>query len=87
MLFLVAGQAVNWGILSEEPNQPFHPKECDTSESTDINHFHHHVYRDTPEKMTANNTVGSQIEHQRSVKEEQIYDHMLLSTMFLYHGS
>lgn len=86
--YSVAGQAVSWGGLSEDPNQPLHPKECDTtSASMDNNHFHHHVYRDTPEKMTANNTVGSQIEHQKSVKEEQIYDHMLLSTMFLYHGS
>ncbi|XP_008399869.1 ankyrin repeat domain-containing protein 10b [Poecilia reticulata] len=31
-------------------------------------------------------SVGSQVEHQKSVKAEQMYDHTLYSTMLLYHG-
>ncbi|XP_047225930.1 ankyrin repeat domain-containing protein 10b [Girardinichthys multiradiatus] len=31
-------------------------------------------------------SVGSQVEHQKSVKAEQLYDHTLYSTMLLYHG-
>ncbi|KAM9802062.1 ankyrin repeat domain-containing protein 10b isoform 2-T2 [Syngnathus typhle] len=29
----------------------------------------------------------SQVEHQKSVKAEQLYDHTILSTMLLYHGA
>ncbi|XP_020504427.1 ankyrin repeat domain-containing protein 10b [Labrus bergylta] len=32
-------------------------------------------------------TAGSQMEHQKSVKAEQLYDHALFSTLLLYHGS
>ncbi|KAM4561462.1 ankyrin repeat domain-containing protein 10b [Fundulus diaphanus] len=31
-------------------------------------------------------SVGSQVEHQKSVKAEQSYDHTLYSNMLLYHG-
>ncbi|XP_054887666.1 ankyrin repeat domain-containing protein 10b [Poeciliopsis prolifica] len=31
-------------------------------------------------------SAGSQVEHQKSVKAEQMYDHTLYSTMLLYHG-
>lgn len=34
-----------------------------------------------------NNTAGSQVEHQKSVKAQQLYDHAFYSTMLLYHGS
>ncbi|XP_061579329.1 ankyrin repeat domain-containing protein 10b [Cololabis saira] len=43
-----------------------------------------HVYSYSPE---INSTEGSQVEHQKSVKAEQLYDHTLFSTMLLYHGS
>lgn len=42
-----------------------------------------HIYSDSPD----NTTAGSQVEHQKSVKAEQWYDHALFSTMLLYHGS
>ncbi|CAL1582113.1 unnamed protein product [Knipowitschia caucasica] len=32
-------------------------------------------------------TAGSQVEHQKSVTAEQLYDHAFYSTMLLYHGS
>lgn len=41
---------------------------------------HHLAYRD-------NGTAGSQLEHQKSVRAEQFYDHAFFSTMLLYHGS
>uniref|UniRef100_A0A3Q3IX93 Uncharacterized protein n=1 Tax=Monopterus albus TaxID=43700 RepID=A0A3Q3IX93_MONAL len=37
----------------------------------------HHIY----------STAGSQLEHQKSVAAEQLYDHALFNTMLLYHGS
>uniref|UniRef100_A0A3Q3XDA3 Uncharacterized protein n=1 Tax=Mola mola TaxID=94237 RepID=A0A3Q3XDA3_MOLML len=40
--------------------------------------------RDPPENNT---TAGSQEEHQKSVKAEQLYDHTFYNTMLLYHGS
>ncbi|CAL8268568.1 unnamed protein product [Lota lota] len=43
---------------------------------------HHLAYRDMPET-----SAGSQLEHQKSVKAEQFYDHAFFSTMLLYHGS
>lgn len=43
-----------------------------------------HICGDSPEN---NNTAGSQVEHQKSVKAEQLYDHAFYSTMLLYHGS
>lgn len=42
-----------------------------------------HLCGDSPE----NNTAGSQVEHQKSVKAQQFYDHAFYSTMLLYHGS
>ncbi|XP_068457853.1 ankyrin repeat domain-containing protein 10b isoform X2 [Clinocottus analis] len=42
------------------------------------------VYSDAPEN---GGTAGSQVEHQRSVKAEQLYDHAFFTTMLLYHGS
>ncbi|KAM4558564.1 ankyrin repeat domain-containing protein 10b [Odontesthes bonariensis] len=44
-----------------------------------------HIYSDSPEIIGS--TAGSQVEHQKSVKAEQLYDHTLFSTMLLYHGS
>ncbi|XP_037542960.1 ankyrin repeat domain-containing protein 10b [Nematolebias whitei] len=43
-----------------------------------------HVYSRSPEIIS---TAGSQVEHQRSVKAEQMYDNTLFSSMLLYHGS
>ncbi|XP_026150552.1 ankyrin repeat domain-containing protein 10b [Mastacembelus armatus] len=43
-----------------------------------------HIYSDLSE---INSTAGSQVEHQKSVKAEQLYDHAMFSTMLLYHGS
>ncbi|XP_024142300.1 ankyrin repeat domain-containing protein 10b [Oryzias melastigma] len=43
-----------------------------------------HIHSDSPEMSS---TAGSQVEHQKSVNAEQLYDHTLFSTMLLYHGS
>ncbi|RVE57848.1 hypothetical protein OJAV_G00203400 [Oryzias javanicus] len=43
-----------------------------------------HIHSDSPEMGS---TAGSQVEHQKSVNAEQLYDHTLFSTMLLYHGS
>ncbi|GAA6230212.1 ankyrin repeat domain-containing protein 10-like [Lates japonicus] len=51
--------------------------------ATEILHDQH-IYSDSPE---ISSTAGSQVEHQKSVKAEQLYDHALFSTMLLYHGS
>ncbi|XP_063356378.1 ankyrin repeat domain-containing protein 10b [Pelmatolapia mariae] len=44
----------------------------------------HHIHSGSPEIIS---TGGSQVEHLKSVKAEQFYDHTLFSTMLLYHGS
>ncbi|XP_075963173.1 ankyrin repeat domain-containing protein 10b isoform X2 [Anarhichas minor] len=41
-------------------------------------------YSDSSEN---NGSAGSQVEHQKSVKAEQLYDHAFFTTMLLYHGS
>uniref|UniRef100_A0A8C7YPY5 Ankyrin repeat domain 10b n=1 Tax=Oryzias sinensis TaxID=183150 RepID=A0A8C7YPY5_9TELE len=43
-----------------------------------------HIRSDSPQMCS---TAGSQVEHQRSVNAEQLYDHTLFNTMLLYHGS
>uniref|UniRef100_A0A3P9HLM3 Ankyrin repeat domain 10 n=1 Tax=Oryzias latipes TaxID=8090 RepID=A0A3P9HLM3_ORYLA len=43
-----------------------------------------HICSDSPQMCS---TAGSQVEHQRSVNAEQLYDHTLFNTMLLYHGS
>lgn len=43
-----------------------------------------HIRSDSPQMC---GTAGSQVEHQRSVNAEQLYDHTLFNTMLLYHGS
>ncbi|KAL2081114.1 hypothetical protein ACEWY4_022967 [Coilia grayii] len=48
-------------------------------------HFgHHHGLGDTAENVEE---AGSEMDHHTSVKAEEHYDHMLYSTMLLYHGS
>ncbi|XP_063069762.1 ankyrin repeat domain-containing protein 10b [Engraulis encrasicolus] len=48
-------------------------------------HFGHlHGLGDTAENVEE---VGSEIDHHTSIKAEEHYDHMLYSTMLLYHGS
>ncbi|KAI4805798.1 hypothetical protein KUCAC02_010395 [Chaenocephalus aceratus] len=42
------------------------------------------LYSDSSE---SGGSAGSQVEHQRSVKAEQLYDHAFFTTMLLYHGS
>lgn len=37
--------------------------------------------------LEIHSTGGSQVEHQKSVTAEQLYDHAFYSTMLLYHGS
>ncbi|CAL8322514.1 unnamed protein product [Merluccius merluccius] len=62
-------------------------QELPNGEPTPENIYCHHlVYRDMSETIT-HNTAGSQLEHQRSVKAEQFYDHAFFSTMLLYNGS
>ncbi|KAM4608788.1 ankyrin repeat domain-containing protein 10b [Polymixia lowei] len=80
----VAGETLCGDIPSNGHSQPEPPNGCDPS--PEISHYHHHFYRDTPETIF-NSTAGSQVEHQKSVKAEQFYDHALFSTMLLYHGS
>ncbi|XP_029980437.1 ankyrin repeat domain-containing protein 10b isoform X2 [Sphaeramia orbicularis] len=60
-------------------NQPQLPFEC--VPAAEINR---HICSDSFE---INSTAGSQVEHQKSVKAEQLYDHALFSTLLLYHGS
>lgn len=67
--------------VSNGHNHPQHPFGCyPAAESPHGNHPH----RDSPEN---NNTAGSQVEHQKSVRAAQLYDHAFYSTMLLYHGS
>lgn len=67
--------------VSNGHNHPQHPFGCyPAAESPHGNHTH----RDSPEN---NNTAGSQVEHQKSVRAAQLYDHAFYSTMLLYHGS
>ncbi|XP_056145224.1 ankyrin repeat domain-containing protein 10b isoform X2 [Lampris incognitus] len=79
-----AGETLFGDITSNGHSQPQPPNVCDPT--LEIIHYHHHVYRDTPETIS-NSSAGSQVEHQKSVKAEQFYDHALFSTMLLYHGS
>ncbi|XP_053184581.1 ankyrin repeat domain-containing protein 10b isoform X1 [Scomber japonicus] len=66
-------------FFSNGHNQPQLPFGCDPAAET----LHDpHIYGDSPD-----NTAGSQVEHQKSVKAEQLYDHAFFSTMLLYHGS
>ncbi|KAL0963396.1 hypothetical protein UPYG_G00305810 [Umbra pygmaea] len=64
-----------------------HLNRCDASPAA-----HLRAYRDTTEHMLVTGNAGSQVEHQTSVRAEehydhQQYDHVLYSTMLLYHGS
>ncbi|XP_034742235.1 ankyrin repeat domain-containing protein 10b isoform X2 [Etheostoma cragini] len=62
-------------------SQPQLPFGCDSAAEI----FHGQlVYNDSSEN---NGTEGSQVEHQKSVKAEQLYDHAFFTTMLLYHGS
>ncbi|XP_050926677.1 ankyrin repeat domain-containing protein 10b [Lates calcarifer] len=69
------------GLSSSGLSQPQLPFGYDPA--TGILHDQH-IYSDSPE---ISSTAGSQVEHQKSVKAEQLYDHALFSTMLLYHGS
>ena len=62
------------------------PNEYDPALEPDITHYHQDVYRNTSETIS-DSTAGSQVEHQKSVTAEHLYDHALFSTMLLYHGS
>lgn len=80
VLFPVAGETHCEDFSLNGHNQPQLPFGCNPA--AEILHDPH-IYSDSPE----NNTAGSQVEHQKSVKAEQFYDHALFSTMLLYHGS
>ncbi|XP_071372268.1 ankyrin repeat domain-containing protein 10b isoform X1 [Centroberyx affinis] len=80
----VAGETLCGAFPSNGHNQPELLIGCDPA--AEIIHCQHHTYSDTPETVS-NSTAGSQVEHQKSVKAEQLYDHALFSTMLLYHGS
>lgn len=79
--FAAAGETLCEDFSSNGYSQPDLPFVCDPA--AEIIHCQH-VYSDTPEN---NSTAGSQVEHQKSVKAEQLYDHAIFSTMLLYHGS
>ncbi|KAL4656572.1 ankyrin repeat domain-containing protein 10 [Arapaima gigas] len=49
-----------------------------------LHYGHYHGFGDTAEDIEE---VSSQLEHVTSIKAEQRYAHMMLSTMHLYHGS
>ncbi|XP_011606233.1 ankyrin repeat domain-containing protein 10b [Takifugu rubripes] len=67
--------------VSNGHNHPQHPFGCYPAAETPPGN---HPHRDSPEN---NNTAGSQVEHQKSVRAAQLYDHAFYSTMLLYHGS
>lgn len=79
--FPVAGERHFEDFSSYGHNQPQLPSECNPV--TDGLHGQC-IYSYSPEN---NSTAGSQVEHQKSVKAEQLYDHAFYSTMLLYHGS
>ncbi|XP_032385137.1 ankyrin repeat domain-containing protein 10b isoform X2 [Etheostoma spectabile] len=62
-------------------SQPQLPFGCDSAAEVPQGQL---VYNDSSEN---NGTEGSQVEHQKSVKAEQLYDHAFFTTMLLYHGS
>ncbi|XP_056283138.1 ankyrin repeat domain-containing protein 10b isoform X2 [Pseudoliparis swirei] len=47
----------------------------------------HHGQLPYSDSYENSGTAGSQVEHQKSVKAEQVYDHAFFATMLLYHGS
>ncbi|TNN63645.1 Ankyrin repeat domain-containing protein 10 [Liparis tanakae] len=47
----------------------------------------HHGQLPYSDSYENSGTAGSQVEHQKSVKAEQVYDHAFFTTMLLYHGS
>lgn len=67
--------------FSNGHNHPQHPFGCYPAAETPHGD---HIHSDSPEN---NNPAGSQVEHQISVRAEQLYDHAFYSTMLLYHGS
>lgn len=79
--FPVAGERHCEDFSSNGHSQPQLPFGCDPAAEI----FHGQLSSgDSPEN---NGTAGSQVEHQKSVKAEQLYDHAFFSTMLLYHGS
>ncbi|XP_076015154.1 ankyrin repeat domain-containing protein 10b [Genypterus blacodes] len=72
------GETLCEDFSSNGYSQPDHPFVCDPA--AELIHCQH-VFSES------NGTAGSQVEHQKSVKAEQLYDHALFSTMLLYHGS
>ncbi|XP_072300758.1 ankyrin repeat domain-containing protein 10b [Eucyclogobius newberryi] len=59
-------------------SQPQLPLGCGAA--AEIRHAHSDL-------LEIHGTAGSQVEHQKSVTAEQLYDHAFYSTMLLYHGS
>ncbi|XP_034418440.1 ankyrin repeat domain-containing protein 10b isoform X2 [Cyclopterus lumpus] len=62
-------------------NQPELPFGCYPAAET------HHGQLSYSDSYENNGTAGSQVEHQKTVKAEQLYDHAFFTTMLLYHGS
>lgn len=79
--FSVAGERHSEDFSLNGHDQPQRPFGCDPA--TDIVHGQL-IYSDSPENHS---NAGSQVEHQKSVKAEELYDHAFFSTMLLYHGS
>lgn len=67
--------------FSNGHNHPQHPFGCYPEAETLHGDHNHSISAEN------NNTAGSQVEHQKSVQAEQLYDHAFYSTMLLYHGS
>lgn len=79
--FPAAGEKHCEAFSSNGHNQPQLPFGCDPV--ADILHGQL-THSDSSDN---NSTAGSQVEHQKSVKAEQLYDHAFFTTMLLYHGS
>ncbi|XP_058468311.1 ankyrin repeat domain-containing protein 10b [Solea solea] len=77
----VKDERLSGDLCSNCHNQPQFPFGHDPA--AEILHDQH-IYSDSPE---INCTAGSQVEHQRTVKAEQLYTDALISTMLLYHRS
>ncbi|XP_035507166.2 ankyrin repeat domain-containing protein 10b [Scophthalmus maximus] len=77
----VAGERQCEDLCSNGHSQLPLPFGCDpAAEILDDQHVHSDLHE-------LHSTAGSQLEHQKSLKAQQFYDHALFSTLLLNHGS